>query len=102
VFTWMGDDVQDTLVLMFNKQGHRATNEGIYVSVEAESVNMVQDMLKDILKDKTISAETLAQFVKNKQQEKWDWLLPEALLNKNYASLYLDLESTNSVIKKLL
>lgn len=29
---------------------------------------------------------------KNLQREKWDWALPDDLLRKAYASLYLDVE----------
>jgi ATP-dependent Lhr-like helicase len=29
---------------------------------------------------------------KNLQQEKWDWALPEPLLQKTYASLYLEID----------
>ena len=37
-----------------------------------------------------------------KQQEKWDHLLPESLLSKNYASAMLDVDGAMQTIKELL
>lgn len=102
LFTWKGDNVQDTLALMFKERGHRATNEGIYISIEADSVELIHELLLEFSEGMLPSEERLADLVENKQQEKWDWLLPESLLGKNYASLYLELENTSRVVKELL
>jgi hypothetical protein len=37
-----------------------------------------------------------------KQQEKWDHLLPESLLSKNYASAMLDVDGAIKTIRELL
>jgi len=39
--------------------------------------------------------------VKNLQREKWDWALPDWLLRKAYASLYLDFDEAMAWIKGL-
>ena len=38
------------------------------------------------------SVDTLLEGAQNLIQEKWDWALPDGLLKKSYASLYLDLD----------
>ena len=39
--------------------------------------------------------------VRNLQREKWDWALPDGLLRKAYASLYLNLEEALSWARAL-
>jgi ATP-dependent Lhr-like helicase len=39
--------------------------------------------------------------VRNLQREKWDWALPDGLLRKAYASLYLNLEEALSWTRAL-
>ncbi|WP_378954586.1 DEAD/DEAH box helicase [Pelosinus sp. sgz500959] len=101
LFTWKGDNVQDTLALIFKERGHRATNEGLYISVEADSVELIYDLLLEFSEGVLPSEERLADLVENKQQEKWDWLLPVSLLGRNYASLYLELENASRAVKEL-
>jgi Lhr-like helicases len=102
LFTWKGDNVQDTLVLMFKERGFRATNEGLYISVEADSVETIHDLLLDLSEGALPAEDRLAQFVENKQQEKWDWLLSESLLCRNYASLYLKVHQAKEVATELV
>jgi len=39
--------------------------------------------------------------VRNLQREKWDWALPDSLLRRAYASLYLDLGEALDWAKQL-
>lgn len=102
LFIWKGDNVQDTLSLMFVAHGTPATNEGLYISVEAKSIELVYSQLTNISENPEMAAEKLAEYVENKKQEKWDWLLADELLNQNYASLNLDVKETMRVIKKII
>jgi hypothetical protein len=102
IFTWKGDNIQDTLALMLTAKDLSATNEGLCISVEAESTEVVFDKLISIIDGPITPAEKLAEYVKNKQQEKWDWLLPYDLLNRNYASLYINVNSALQAIQELL
>jgi ATP-dependent Lhr-like helicase len=40
--------------------------------------------------------------VKNLAREKWDWALPDALLRKAYASLYLDLDEGLAWVRQVV
>lgn len=102
LFSWKGDNAQDTLALMFKERGLRAVNEGLYISIEADSVELIHDLLLDFAEGSLPSEDKLAQFVENKKQEKWDWLLPESLLNRNYASRYLELAKAGKAAAELL
>jgi ATP-dependent Lhr-like helicase len=102
LFTWKGDDVQDTISLMLTARGLAATNEGLFISVQADSMEQVYDHLLDIREGSILSEVNLAEFVKNKQQGKWDWLLLEELLNRNYSSLNIDVPGAEQAIQALL
>jgi len=45
-------------------------------------------------------AQELAAGVLNKQQEKWDWLLPEDLLARNFAAHNLDLHAAAAFLRR--
>lgn len=100
-FTWKGDNVQDTLTLLLMNQGLKANNEGLYISIQDTDFEKIKNVLVDLTDKPMPIAEDLAALVKNKQQEKWDNLLPETLLCKNYASLYLDLDNVRETLIKL-
>ena len=102
IYAWKGDNVQDTFALMIASKGLRSTNEGLFISVESASTKQVRGLLLDLLEGPEITADELSKYVRNKQQGKWDWLLPDDLLNRNYASMNLDVENTLRTIHDLV
>jgi len=92
VFTWRGDWVNDTLALMLNTRNLRANNEGLSISVHEADPEVVVRALSGIGHGTLPLGEELATFVQNKQKGKWDALLPEPLLCKNFASSELDVD----------
>lgn len=95
LFTWQGDWVNDTLAVMLTARKLHATNEGLSVNVLDADVDRVFDALYDIGHEPPPSGEVLAAEVANKLRGKWDGLLPDGLLCKNYASS--ELEVTGAV-----
>lgn len=91
IFTWQGDWVNDTLALLLLAHGLRATNEGLSISVLGAKVTGVLHALGDIANAAAPSGEQLASKVQNKTREKFDGLLPDALLCKNFASREFDI-----------
>ena len=102
IYAWKGDNVQDTFALMIASKGLGSTNEGLFISVESASTKQVRGLLLDLLEGPEITADELSKYVRNKQQGKWDWLLPDDLLNRNYASMNLDVENTLRTIHDLV
>jgi ATP-dependent Lhr-like helicase len=90
VFTWQGDWVNDTLALMLTARNLPATNEGLSINVLHADANRVFDALYDIAHEPPPSGELLAAVVQNKYRGKWDGLLPDGLLCKNFASSELE------------
>lgn len=102
LFPWKGDNVQDTLALMFTERGYKATNEGLFISIDIDAVELVYDVLLDIAEGALPSIENLVSHVENTRQEKWDYLVPDGLLEKNYASLYLDVDNARKTAMHLV
>lgn len=98
LFLWDGDNVQDTITLFLISKGYKAINQGLFISVEAESIETIKTELTNFVTSDLISEENLAEFAETKQQEKWDYLLPPELLCKNYASQYLNLQRAREII----
>lgn len=96
VFTWCGDWVNDTLVLMLSRRGIRSTNEGMYLAILDSEADRIRDIFHDIAIDDSPPGEYLAQSVGTKLREKWDWLLTEELLCKSFASTELNV--TDAII----
>jgi len=90
VLTWQGDWANDTLVLMLLSRGFHAMNNGLYIHVTKTDVNLVLKAFYEIAHKPQPSGEVLVANIKNKYRKKWDRLLPEVLLNKNYASSGID------------
>jgi len=101
LFTWRGDWVNDTLALMLAARGLRATNEGLCLVVLDAQVDNVLDALHGISIEPLPSGEGLAVQVANKLREKWDGLLPDNLLCKNYASSELDVTESVGAARAL-
>lgn len=94
LLTWLGDAANEALACLLIRRGFVATASGPGVEVvKADHSN--QDIL-DALADSGIEdappLDVLLADVKNLAREKWDWSLPDVLLRKAYASLYLDLD----------
>lgn len=102
LFTWHGDWVNDTLALMLQTRGLRATNEGLSIGVNGTSVEVVADALRDIAEATAPAPEAIAENVQNKYLGKWDGLLPPDLLARNYASSALDVDGALKCAREVL
>ncbi len=100
IFLWRGDWVQDTMVLLFRTLGVKAENHGCFVSAHGISV---ADLMRACLELTANPPDEyrLMQSVLNKEQEKWDFLLPDALLTRSYASLNLDINGAIQALRKI-
>ena len=99
LFFWKGDQVMNTLALMLKYKGLDAINEGLFISINNVTKSKLLDAISNLLSDNPIPAESLVTNVMNKQQEKWDWLLPDELLCRNYASLNLNVPEAYRTIQ---
>jgi len=96
LLTWLGTAANEALACLLMCQGIKAaaSSSGLGVEVQkgGQSIDEVIQLLVNIQMDEKPSLDVLLANAKNLQREKWDWALPENLLQKSYASLYLDLD----------
>lgn len=102
VLTWRGDAVNDTLAVWLSSMKLQVSNEGLSVVVFDESRERVADALLDVSEAPLISPDHLAQFAENLVVEKWDCVLPEALLRKGFGWRKFDIAGAKAVCAEIL
>jgi ATP-dependent Lhr-like helicase len=102
IFPWKGDWVMDTLMLTLKHRGYKPENEGLSIRLRGASQDEASDVLFDLSEGAFPSEAELADEILNKVQEKWDWLLPDGLLNRNYASHNLDIPGAERYVRELV
>ena len=98
LFTWRGDWVNDTLVLLLTTKGMRAVNEGMCLAILGMSETAVRDVIRELCAAPPQDSVALVENVQNKFLGKWDGLLPDELLARNYAASELDMEGAKACL----
>lgn len=89
---WQGDACHNAMVILLERHGLRATNEGLAVTVRGDELQ-VRNAFAALRALPSLEPEQLLSDAQNLQREKWDWALPPALLARSYASLHLEFEA---------
>lgn len=94
LMTWLGDAANEAIACLLIRRGFvaAASGPGVEVFKGDGATHDILDALADAALDDVPTLDMLLADVKNLAREKWDWALPDALLRKAYASLYLDLD----------
>lgn len=96
LFTWQGDWVNDALAILLTHSGLASENSGLVIEVEGDRASL-EGKLHEIAGLDDIDVSTVLANVQNMVQEKWDWVLPPALLRHSYATMQLDLEGAKTM-----
>ena len=99
IFLWTGDIKLNTLYLILSKQGLKASIEDGAILVESIDKDLLKKILIEIINDKTITPQSLVEYVKNKNNEKYDELLSEELLILDYSIKNIDIEGLREELK---
>ena len=98
LFHWQGDRESATLRLLLESKGLKVDPYTEILIVDGE-YQEVATALKELTAMAEINKLTLSAQVKNKIQEKYDWILPEELLNISYAQNELDTEGALEIAR---
>lgn len=101
LLTWKGDWINDGLCMLLAYQGLTATNEGLAINVTNAATDRFLDALAEIAEMDDLEPEAILANTKNILREKWDWVLPEPLLRKSFASLALDLAGARDLAHQI-
>ena len=100
IIPWMGDKIVNTLAVLLISQRYKASCFAGVIEIEGADHSDVSRCLKAFSRENKPSNTDLAKLVKNKQTEKYDYLLPENLLNEGYGAKAFDVDSTIDWIMK--
>ena len=103
LLTWLGDSANEAIACLLIRRGFNATpsGPGVEVLMGRHTTAEILDALSDAAVDEPPPLDMLLADVQNLQREKWDWVLPDGLLRKAYASHYLDLDEALAWVKTL-
>ena len=103
LLTWLGDSANEAIACLLIRRGFNATpsGPGVEVLMGRHTTAEILDALSDAAVDEPPPLDMLLTDVQNLQREKWDWILPDGLLRKAYASHYLDLDEALAWVKTL-
>lgn len=101
LLTWCGDWTNDALALLLSLHGLQANNEGMLVSVTGSSKDRVLDVLDEIATMDNIDPVYILADAKNILREKWDWVMPDAMTRRSFASLCLDLAGAQNIARSI-
>ncbi len=101
LFTWLGDAKNEALAMMLRTKGLSVSLVGPALEIfgTANSAVDATACLAEIAALPAPSANMLLADAHNLTQEKWDWTLPERLLQNSFASLKLDIEGAHEWLK---
>ena len=88
-------------MLPLKRQGARASNEGVSISVFFTNLDEICDLLAQVV-EKEVAGEELAEGIAVRDQQKYDWLLPPELACRNYAVESLDVETAHGLCRQIL
>lgn len=92
-FHWDSDIVANTILLELRAAGLEGSHEGIALHFPKTSLEMINSAFEGIKSSGFTSDIDLASTVANKLSEKYDWILNEQLIDKDYAARAIDTKS---------
>lgn len=101
IFPWLGNRVVNAVELMLKQHGLEVQNQGLYLRVSTTPKALLA-ALRNLALSPPPDPTALVSDVMNKWLEKWDSLLPEGLLAKNYSSHTLDVAGGHQAIQAIL
>lgn len=98
---WDSDAAHDTIAAWLRQRHLDATNEGIVIRVVTQNQDAVYDAMLDLGQAPSITDAELLAAGEVPLQEKWEWLLPDPLLRRQYASRVFDIPSAVAAARRI-
>lgn len=98
---WSGDLAMSSLKVWLSSLGYELEQDRIAITVKQVSEEGIREQLQAMLTDE-VDPVVLAASVSIKEEDKYDYLLDEKLLNHAYAARSLDIPAAKIAINRLL
>jgi ATP-dependent Lhr-like helicase len=94
VLTWLGDSANEAIACLLSRRGMTAwiAGPGVEVFGKKHEMDDVVAALAGAAAEEPPPLSAMLDGATNLLREKWDWALPQPLLQKAYGSLYLNIE----------
>lgn len=100
-FHWRGDREALTLALLLSDRGLQSQMSNVALAVNAP-LGRVRQALQEIIAETPPKADDLADTIKTKRANKYDWALPDKLLDHEFAVRELDVPGAIEIADALL
>jgi len=97
-----GDVIMNTLCLLLNYHGLKASSEGIGLSVGKADETSFLAVVSKLVKSDPIHPLELVKGTKKKGSEKYDYLLSQVLLNEEVVRIFIDLDEAYKTLKQIM
>jgi ATP-dependent Lhr-like helicase len=101
LFPWAGDRVMDTMALMLRAAGMDVVGSGVALRVRKVEPASLLDEVRSLAGAAPPDPVALAGEVLNKERERYDRHLPDALLDAGYASQHLDVPGAVEAFRRV-
>lgn len=101
ILLWESDATVLTVALLLQRRGVHVERWDNLLTIDSHSLFELQNLLHEISEDPIPGLSSLLPEREDLYLGKWDWALPDALLQKNYASIKLDFARAYEVISDL-
>lgn len=102
LFVWKGSKVVNTIFLLLKNEDLNVTLENIAIRIKDITKEFFQQKIQNIIKKDFADPLELVKNIENKENEKYDYLLPANLLNLEYYHRFISLEEALSYLKGIL
>lgn len=100
-FPWRGSLVMNTLQMLLLDSGLKASQEGLAIKVKGVEPDELMPYLQSLVNLGPANPLRLADVVRNKRSEKYDWVLTDELLNHNYIARFFDPQGTWETVAEI-
>lgn len=94
IIPWMGDKIINTIVVLLIRKGYKVSHFAGVIELENAEYNDIIGHLKYFSTEIKFTNTDLAKLVQNKEIEKYDYLLPKEILDKEYGVKAFDIKGT--------
>lgn len=101
LFPWVGDRALHTAVIALHRAGMEASVEGPAIRISVSAAGEPASTIRRLLDNPPPTAGDLAEMIKNREIDKWDWVLEDRLSCESAGARLLDVSGAWKVLARV-